>query len=375
MARVAVLHNTLDFQGGADAVCLTACEALLADHDVTLFTLSETDPAQLADRFDTDVEGLSVQMPPGAATASATLGRAAPWIGAQLAFRSVLIHRYFRRRAGAFDLAVSTANEFSLPLPSVQYVHYPQFHRRRLEDGEFGRLNPLWSTLAGPSRGDLDDVTLLANSAWTASVVERIYDTEPDVIHPPVDPIDGKRPWAEREDGLVLVGRIAPDKQVHEAIAVVDGLRDRGHDVHLHIAGATPRAYQRYMERIARAADRRPYVSLHSNVEREQLEHLLTTNKYGLNLKPDEHFGMSVGEYIAAGMIAFAPASGGQQEVLQGRSDRLFDSVDEAVGLIDAAIEGDDRPSLPVDRFTRDQFQTSIRDSVGRAIEPIAGDS
>jgi len=369
MARVAVVHNTLDFQGGADAVCLTTCEALLADHDVTLFTLSETDPVELADRFDADVDGLAVRMPPGAATGSATLGRAAPWIGPQLAFRSVLVHRFFRRHAAAFDLAVSTANEFSLPLPSVQYVHYPQFHRRRREDAEAGRLNTLWSALAGPTRAELDDETLLANSAWTASVVERIYGTRPDVVHPPVDPIEGERAWTDREDGIVLVGRIAPDKRVREAVAVVDRLRERDHDVHLHVVGAAPRAYRRYVERVASAADRRPYVSLHRDVERDRLERLLTTHKYGLNLKPDEHFGMSVAEYVAAGMVAFAPASAGQREVLDGRPDRLFESVDGAIDLIEAAIEDDHRPALPADRFGSERFRASVRDHVARRLE------
>ena len=127
MGRVAVLHNTLDFQGGADAVCLAACEALRADHEVTLFTISEASPVALAERFDVDLEGVRVRMPTGAEALARALSSLGPRVGPQLAFRSVLLQRYFRPRAGAFDLAVSTTNELSLPLPSVQYVHYPQF--------------------------------------------------------------------------------------------------------------------------------------------------------------------------------------------------------------------------------------------------------
>jgi hypothetical protein len=33
-------------------------------------------------------------------------------------------------------------------------------------------------------------------------------------------------------------------------------------------------------------------------VQRERLERLLTRHKYGLNLKLDAHFGMSVAEYV-----------------------------------------------------------------------------
>ena len=371
MARVAVLHNTLDFQGGADAVCLTACEALREEHDVTLFTLSETSPSDLAARFDVSLDGVAVRMPPGATATARALSGVAPWVGPQLAARSVLLHRFFRPSAAAFDLAVSTANEFSLSLPSVQYVHYPQFHAHRLPGDDAGRLNRLWSRLAGPSRSELlgDDVALLANSSWTADVVAESYGLRPDVLHPPVDPVRCARPWKEREEGVVVVGRLAPDKRALDAVRVVDAVRERGHDLHLHVVGAAPRAYRRYAERVADAAADRPYVSLERDVSRDRLERLLCSHRYGMNLKENEHFGMSVAEYVAAGMVAFAPDSGGQRDVLDGRADRLFGSLDEAVSLFVRAIEADAPPTLPPDRFDRERFGSSLRRHVDRAID------
>lgn len=369
MARVAVLHNTLDFQGGADAVCLATCEALLTDHDVELFTLSETDPSDLAERFDADVSELVVRTPPANSAIARTLARLTPTVGPQLALRSVIVGRYFDRQADQFDITVSTANEMALPTPSVQYIHYPQFHHRKLDASEGEPLNPLWSRLDGPDPETLRRATLLANSAWTADVVERIYGVRPDVLSPPVDPVDGDLDWDQRERGIVVLGRIAPDKRVLDAITVVDRLRDRGHDVHLHIVGSAPRLYRPYVNRVASVAERRAYVSIERDVSRERLEELLRTHRYGLNLKWDEHFGMSVAEYVAAGMIAFAPDGGGQREVLDGRSDRLFGSIPAAVDRIEASLESDDRPSLPQDRFGRDRFKSRIRGHVNRLLD------
>lgn len=368
MARIAVLHNTLDFHGGADAVCLAVCEALQRDHDITLFTISETTPAALADRFEVALSDVRVRMPPAAGAVAGALSGAAPWIGPQLAFRSVLLERFFRSSAAAFDLAVSTANELSPSLPSVQYIHYPQFHLHRLASDDSGRLNRLWSRLAGPSRSTIarEDTTLLANSSWTADVVADVYGTRPAVLHPPVDPIPCELAWEKREDGLVAVGRLAPDKRLLDAIAVVDAVRDRGYDPHLHVVGAAPRAYRRYAERVAAAADDRSYVSLEHDVTRTRLRQLLCTHKYGLSMKENEHFGIVVAEYVAAGMVAFAPASGGQQDVLRNRHDRLFDSFDEAVSLITHAMAADEPPELRPDRFGREQFQTSLRRCIDR---------
>lgn len=371
MARIAILHNTLDFQGGADAVCLAACEALQTDHDITLFTISETTPADLADRFNISVTDISVRMPLGATATANALSTAAPWIGPQLAFRSVVLHRFFRSFADTFDLAVSTANEFSLPLPSVQYVHYPQFHLHQLPDAASGRLNQLWSRLAGPNRTDLTghDVSLLSNSSWTAAVVDDIYGVRPTVLYPPVDPISRDNTWSNRENGIVIVGRLAPDKRILDAITVIDRIREHGYDLHLHVVGTTPRAYRDYVAQVTAAASERPYVSLERDVSRDRLERLLCTHKYGLNMKHGEHFGMSVAEYRAAGMVAFAPASGGQQEVLDNQSDRLFDSLDEAVSLVARAVEIDESPAFLRDRFATEHFQASLREHVTRVTE------
>ncbi|WP_144905733.1 glycosyltransferase family 4 protein [Halobellus captivus] len=364
MARVAVVHNTLDFHGGADVVCLAVCEALQRDHDVTLYTLSETAPLDLAERFEIalDSSRLTVRNPLGGRAVARALSTVTPVVGPQLPFRSVLIRHFFERDASEYDLVVSTANEFDFSIPAVQYIHYPQFRpdRAAASGDSAGALNPLWSRLAGPERGEVDGSTLLANSSWTADVFERLYGVEPAVLHPPVEPIERRLDWSERADGVV-VGRIAPDKRVFDAIEIVDGVRRQGRDLHLHIVGAAPRAYRRYVARVERAAADRSYVTVERDVPRARLEELLRTHKYGINCKPKEHFGLSVAEYVAAGMVAFAPDSGGQREVLEEREDRLFGSVKEAIELLAAAIERNGPPNQSPTRFGRARFRADIR--------------
>jgi glycosyltransferase involved in cell wall biosynthesis len=368
MARVAVLHNTLDGRGGADAVCLHVCEALQAVHDVTLVTLSRSSLADLNALFDTDAD-VRVHRPPGTGVVCRAFDALPDRYGPQLAARSVLLRRLFAPHAADFDAAVSTANEFDLPLPSLQYIHFPQFNRRHAVAGDDPRLEPLWSRLAGVGDRILPaDARLLANSGWTADAVEAIYDRRPGVLAPPVDPVSNPRPWVEREVGVVVLGRLAPDKRPLEAIRIVDGVRARGYDLHCHLVGSTSTIYADYARRVAAAVADRPYVSLHRDAARERVTELLATHRYGLNCKPAEHFGMAVAEYVAAGMVAFAPETGGQREVLDGRSDRLFDSTPDAVATMAAAIANDDRPTLPRDRYASDRFHAAIRAAVAAVL-------
>jgi glycosyltransferase involved in cell wall biosynthesis len=364
MARVAVLHNTLDGRGGADAVCLHVCEALGTVHDVTLFTLSRSSLADLNAFFDTAAD-VRVHRPTGTGAVCRAFDALPDRYGPQLAARSVLLRRGFAAHAAGFDAAVSTANEFALSVPSLQYVHFPQFNRRHVTAGPTPRLDPLWSRLAGLGDRRLPaDARLLANSAWTADAVETVYGRRPGVLFPPVDPVPEPRPWVERETGVVVLGRLAPDKRPLDAIEIVDGVRARGHDLHCHLVGSTSTIYPDYARRVAAAAAERPHVHLHRDAARERVTELLATHRYGLNCKREEHFGMAVAEYVAAGMVAFAPDAGGQREVLDGRSDRLFDSTPDAVATIATAIANDDRPTLPRDRYASDRFHAAVREHV-----------
>ena len=362
MARVAVFHNTLDLHGGADAVCLHTCAALADDHDVTLFTASRTDPSALAERFDVPF-GVDVVQPPGATALAAGFEALAPFAGPQLAARTTLLRALVRDRLDSFDAVVSTANELSLPVPSVQYVHFPQFHLARSDAAEAGALNRLWSRLAGPDDVARERTRLVANSAWTADVVEGLYGVRPAVCHPPVDRIDG-RPWAERERGVLVLGRIAPDKRTLDAVEVLDRLHERGHDLTGRIVGSAPAAYREYVDRVERAAAERPYLTVETDVSRGRVRDLLGRYRYGLNTKPREHFGMSVAEYVAAGMLPFAPADGGQADVLNGDERLLFDGIEGAVDRVASAVETDLRPFLPRDRFGSRRFAAEMREHV-----------
>ena len=368
MARVAVIHNTLDGRGGADAVCLHVCEALQSVHDVTLVTLSRSSLADLNDLFDTAAD-VPVHRPRGTAAVSRVFDGLPDRFGPALAPRSVLLRWAFAPLADRFDAAVSTANEFDCPLPSVQYVHYPQFNRRHAPAEAATRLDSLWSRLAGVGDRTLPaDARLLANSAWTADAVDAVYGRRPTVRYPPVDPPPDPRPWADRENGVVALGRLAPDKRPLRAIRIVDGVRARGYDLHLHLVGSASPMYADYARQVAAAAADRPYVHLERDAPRARVDHLLETHRYGLNCKPGEHFGMAVAEYVAAGMVAFAPDSGGQREVLDGRTDRLFESTAGAVEAVAAAVAAGARPTLPQDRYASDRFHAAVREDVAAVL-------
>ncbi len=354
MADLAVVHPDLSMQGGAENVCMHTLEAIQSRHDVTLLTLTRPDLEALNRFFETSVDPLRIRL----------VGQAAPvlrhWAGHRAGrLQAALLGRAIRRKTLSVDAFVSTKNEFGFDTPSVQYVHSPQFAATDPGLDSQGRVARAYertcARLAHVNPSSLASARLLANSEWTAGVLEDAYGIEAHTVYPPVAVERfSPRPWADREQGFLTVGRIGPSKRILRNVEVIDRLRDRGHDVHLHIVGPTTDGA--YGQRVERVASRRDFVSLEGPLGRNELVELIETHRYGLHGRPYEHFGMAVAEFAASGTIPFAPDSGGQVEILEGESRLLYESVPEAVEKIDRVLSD---PSCQDDLQARVQAATS----------------
>ncbi|WP_101297255.1 glycosyltransferase family 4 protein [Halegenticoccus soli] len=378
MGEVAVVHMDLMSKGGGEAVCMNVLEALQDDHDVTLITLTDPDIGALNEYFNTDVDDLTVRR----------AGWIAPTINEAFGIRyyvlqNALLGRYARRHADEYDLLFSTINELGLESDSIQYIHFPFdwtvsldnrehiFHPTVEEESFYERV---CTRIAGVTRSDIRTNTLLANSEWTADVVEDAYGTRPRVLYPPIDTDEfSNRPLDEREDGLVTVGRIERSKRIDEMIRIVDGVRERGYDTHLHVIG--PTVDEEYYAEVEALADEREYVYLEGELPRSELIERICTHKYGIHGKEYEHFGMAVAELAAGGAIPFVPSTGGQHAIVRDRDEQLYESRSDAIEKIVRVI---DDPALQRNlrmnaaeierRFGRERFKAEVTEIVEDAL-------
>ena len=376
MAEVAVVHPDLGIRGGAEDVCVHVLEALQDDHDLTLITLAEPDFDALEGYFGTSVD------PPNVRVA----GRLAPALrrraGNRLSrLQAAILGRYVARHADEFDLVVSTKNEFAVGGPAVCYVHSPQFAEADPgidKSGSLARVyNRFCDALSGVDGTALESAAILANSDWTGEAIERAYGVDAETVYPPVDAARfPRRPWEEREPGVLTLGRIGPSKRVLRNVEVVDRLRARGHDLHLHVVG--PVTDGEYAERVEREAGERTFVTIEGAVSQERLVELVASHRYGLHGRPYEHFGIAVAEMVAGGALPFAPDSGGQREVLGNDPRLLYATVDDAVEKMDRVISDPEleravrsdlleaRPGLDPERF-KDRLRLVVDRQLSRS--------
>jgi len=380
MSEVGVVHMDLESKGGGEAVAMNCLHALQADHEVTLLTLADPDVAELNDYFNTNVDPseLTVRL----------AGRLAPGLHERYdmqyyVLQNALLGRYARQYADDFDLLVSTINELGLPDGSVEYVHFPFDWTVTLDNRddifsptvrEDSVYEQLCKRVAAVTRERIRSNTVFANSGWTAEVFEGAYGVRPEVLYPPIDTSEFRPlPWDRRENGFVAIGRIEKSKRISELVDIVGAVRERGHDVHIHVIG--PPYDEEYYAEVASTAATRPYVELEGELPRSELVEMICSHRYGIHGKEHEHFGMAVAEIAAGSAIPFVPSTGGQCAIVGGDDRLLYDSPADAVEKIDRVLS-----SPPLQRklrmdgreiertFGRDRFRERIREAIATAL-------
>lgn len=373
MARIVVVHPRFTLSGGAEAVALNILEALEDEHQVTLLTTTTVNLDRQNEYHGTDVSNTEIHQPQLFAGLDEIVGDQFHVL------RYALLNRYLQYQEEKYDLVISGFNGFKSTLPCICYFHHPIYDRSGLEHDvqSNSRMRQAYKRIAagiaGVSTRSLQSTIQLSNSHWTGAMVERIYGTRPETLYPPVDVSDFSEVTdGRRENGFVSIGRIAPDKNVLRNIEIVRRLRERGHDVHLHLVGPVQRSD--YYDRVEAAADP-SFVSIEGAVSRERLVDLIQTHRYGLHGKEYEHFGMVIVEMLAGGMLPFLPATGGQVEIVDNDPRLLYESTANAVEKITSVLSTEERKKAlaetltgSIEQYSCERFQAQFREIVEQTL-------
>jgi glycosyltransferase involved in cell wall biosynthesis len=296
---------------------------------------------------------------------------------------ALLKHGWPLRRAAAvaprYDVVVTANNEADLGRRGIQYVHYPRldpvrpavdlrwYHASRGLLGFYRRV----AAGLGPASAERMRANLtLVNSDFIGRRVRARHGIEPVTLHPPVPGDFPAVPWEAREDAVVCIGRLSPEKRVEDAVDVVRRVRAGGGDVRLHVVGSDgDRAYAREIRRLVR--EHAAWVSLRQDLSRADLVRLVARQRYGIHAMRDEHFGIAVAEMVRGGCIVFVPDTGGPVEIVGGEPRLLFASPEEAAERILATLRDPGRQAAlrahlagRAELFSAERFVARFREIV-----------
>lgn len=285
-----------------------------------------------------------------------------------------LLYSQFRLRKiiaknGPFDIILNTAeigNQPSTDSPSIQYCYFPEYFSHL----ESTPPRSIWNLYYSPARifyrARLSRIDrLLAVSNFTGQVVKEKWGRECTTLYPPC-PIDLYSDMGlPKEDLVVTVGRIAPEKRMD---LFLDVARELSQIKFVIVGSITPdkRSYAESLKR--RAPDNLSIVV----APLRKVRHVLGRAKVYVHCARNEHFGITIVEAMSAGVVPVVNNSGGPREIVSEGVGYKWDTIPEAVAQVSKIVKDDAlRRQLAIAAARRSKFfgPEEFESGMGRVLQ------
>ncbi|HZB99542.1 MAG TPA: glycosyltransferase, partial [Nitrososphaeraceae archaeon] len=184
--------------------------------------------------------------------------------------------------------------------------------------------------------------TVITNSEFSRKAVvnafglDQIY-----VLSPPVDIetfryVSVKRKSGDEMNGFILViSRIAPHKEIENAIKLAKILKDNNIGKGMKIVGNLYHYFFDYyseLKQMVVALGLTDYITFETNANLDKLLSVIGESIVYFHPKVGEHFGMAIVEAMAAGLTPVVPNEGGPTEFVP--REYLFNTIEQAAEII-----------------------------------------
>jgi len=168
------------------------------------------------------------------------------------------------------------------------------------------------------------------------AIREAFPDVHPYILYPPVD-IERfspaySQPINAREVKVLVVSRFSPEKRIENAIKIAHLL---GGKIKFQIIGSLAPANRAYFKRLQQMIEMdglSQRVTLTPNASNKELIDSMSKSMIYLHTMIGEHFGISIVEAMAAGLVPIVPAIGGCSEIVP--TDQQYHTLEEAANHI-----------------------------------------
>jgi len=343
--EIGVIHNSLNPTGGAERLCLKTIEALKeAGYKVVLATVEPTDWRKVeriigeVTKPDSEISLLNFKI---------------QMFTIYMRLLTSFLASKLRKRC---DIILNTHGDV-LPIEAdIVYMHYPTFAllkenpvNLKYSSSLFWRAYfiPYERTQRFLVKGFLNSL-ILTNSIFSKKAIRKYTGKNAIIVYPPVD-VETFSYAAKsdmRENLVVSCGRYSPEKNYESILEVAEKLKDKPIRFIIvgSLSGRTSREYYKKLEKIRRAKKLKN-VELLKNLDLSGLLELYGKAKIYLHAMRDEHFGISVVEAMAAGLVPVVHRSGGPWEDIikaqQGKHGFSYLTTKEAAQTIEDLIENE----------------------------------
>ena len=225
----------------------------------------------------------------------------------------------------------------------IAYVHYPTMTPEAVEKKiGFKKLYHLLFLTVYRFCGGFA-TKIVTNSRWTNERLRSAWNRSDAVIlYPPVK-IEKKKIHSARENAVVSLGQFRPEKNHAMQLRIFARLKNMKSccNEFWMIGGARDAEDLQRVENLKKIArDMEISVNFFVNLTRDEVDEKLSKAKCAIHTMVDEHFGISLIEFMAAGLPVVAHRSGGpEKDILNKENGFLAETVDEFANFVDTCVK------------------------------------
>ena len=173
---------------------------------------------------------------------------------------------------------------------------------------------------------------LYPNSQYMKGLLQEYYGRFNDEVFYPPTIFELETSPKDRDPlKVVYIGRLDAIKRISDIIAIVERARElSGKELTLSFAGTSSKAY---LSELKKKKTGRPWIDFPGELYGEGKAAFLLSGTYAVHAMRKEAFGISITEYLKAGLIPIVPDEGGTCEVVDNR-ELTFHTNEEAANIL-----------------------------------------
>ena len=312
--KIAILHPTFGYNGGAENVILSTAQSLHninIETDIYTFKLRENIPNYIK-QFKTDI----VLNP-------LIFDKTAKYLANNLInYDAILIHNF--PATIFYGLAYNQAKKNNKKLPkSCWYCHEPSVRLYGSDDKSYKRLQKTldivarW-TMLFDRRGVEKIDYIIANSERTKNAIKRVYNRDAKVIYPCIT--QNNIMPVEKSEYFIYVGRLEKPKNLENGIIAFKGLLENIEDKNLKFIIAGKGRHEKKLKNIAKKIGIEKNIIFKGYISDEEKKYLLNKS-YALVMPAiNEPFGLTVIEALYSSCISIISNLSGVYEAVKDYS-------------------------------------------------------
>jgi glycosyltransferase involved in cell wall biosynthesis len=323
--KAVVIHHTLNSPGGESTVAIETIESLYElGYEVELVTVQPPDLDGISKSYGKKIHIARIK---------SLLPFKLNYFGVYQRLLTMLSSMDFNDS----DVVINTHGDalpYRIPgnVPYLLYLYFPTFLMN--STGGYGsnkyRRSFFWRAYFKPysmithylaMRATTRSNLILTISRFSREAIRGAFpDVQPYILYPPVD-IERfspaySQPINAREVKVLVVSRFSPEKRIENAIKIAHLLEGK---IKFQIIGSLApanRAYFKGLQQMIELYGLNQTVNLTPNASNQQLIDSMSKSIVYLHTMIGEHFGVSIVEAMAAGLVPIVPSYGGCSEIV-----------------------------------------------------------